>query len=362
MTDALDPDHEEEKQQTRKSIHDAKVQMLLDMGFNEPDTTVALQQSNGDITLAAQYLINAGHVMNFSPNDIETAYGEVQLRVNERMEQEGRMLTESEISDVMMKMNLRRVKAIWNKWEKENNVSLSITQCFVENAKQCKYVNSLIDSSRNYEENANMSKILNAFHHSMYCHDINDFEYIYESIGGQCELNQCDALRRQNRSRNEENENDFKHRNDFYDTIHCHYRHQHDLFRLTTTERQDVEDEKEEGGRIRKLKRILNQKKERFRNEIASKRFDENNKFATDLGQMHQAMSSYSYSYRFHYWTDNDTGLPLSLDNDTGYSSKELYVGPRYDTLKTELLYNPIATLSLFRWNNYMKKTNIQMA
>eukprot|EP01083_Nonionella_stella_P203830 743464_1 len=135
MTDALDPDHEEEKQQTRKSIHDAKVQMLLDMGFNEPDTTVALQQSNGDITLAAQYVINAGHVMNLSPNDIETAYGEVQLRVNERMEQEGRMLTESEISDVMMKMNLRRVKAIWNKWEKENNVSLSITQRFVENAK-----------------------------------------------------------------------------------------------------------------------------------------------------------------------------------------------------------------------------------
>eukprot|EP01084_Bolivina_argentea_P256249 431343_1 len=224
-------------------------------------------------------------------------------------------------------------------------------------------------SSSNYNED--LVKVLNAFHHLLQYHDDNNkhFQYLYQLFGGKCNLSKCNSMKRQDRNIR----HDINSTQTILDTIHCHYQHGYDLYRLTLVEENIIndmhknDDVKESiSAKLMQLTHILNNKKTQFAKETNSKRF-KRNKFVSNLSQMKTTQehklndndeqkskyTSYSYSFDFNYWEH----CKDSTDHtDDGHMLKDLYIKPKYNSLKEEVLNNEIMTISPTFWNNQFEK------
>ena len=147
------------------------------------------------------------------------------------------------------------------------------------------------------------------------------------------------------------------------DRMHCHLIHSYDLFRLnqnencqilklkaTNNEYQEKENQKNEYLIV--LKNILNKKKNSlnkktiYPNIFATKQ----NKFCSNMGQItHQKNNDnkddkkdidiLSYSYNFNYWRKCKNSEQKGWNN---ILLKDLYIYPKYISLKEELLNNDI--------------------
>eukprot|EP01084_Bolivina_argentea_P255545 429846_1 len=179
---------------------------------------------------------------------------------------------------------------------------------------------------------------------------ITDFEYIYNTFGGNCHIQNCNVFKRHFRNREK---NHFEEENDrimgVFDTIHCHFQHQYDIgIRLNSEEQNSNPSQKS---------KILRNKCS-VRNKLIPMYM--NNKYSQNLGQFKvnekqqdSSLAKYSYSFDFHY--------KERFKNDQQFAFGKLrysdtYVPPKHNSLKDELIANKIHCIDINDWDIQMTK------
>eukprot|EP01084_Bolivina_argentea_P276118 471050_1 len=321
-------------------------EQLMSMGFDQLSSHVALAYSDGDVNLAAQLIID---------DDKENE------EINEN---------ENTVEDKLCNIN------------------------------QCKYAIILSELLKNYhlhdriDKNYNIVQILNSFNHLLFKHSKSDtdFHILYKMFGGECDIENCNSIRRRHSDRLSIQYNIDQCNNDrnIFDTIHCHFQHSYDLLRLTPNEKAKIgfindahkdifiDNDKIKiniiNQRIASLCDILRDKKKIFTKRTKSQRYSQQiNKFVTDLNQIKlksqplnntideqkiiledskedvDNMVKYSYSFDFNYWPH----CKYSEIETVSGKMKNFYVPPKYNDMKQELLTNPIGSLPKYIWDNY---------
>eukprot|EP01084_Bolivina_argentea_P173233 300044_1 len=162
---------------------------------------------------------------------------------------------------------------------------------------------------------------LNDFLHLLYIHPSDDqFQYIFDSLGGFCNAMQCDMF--QMRNIMQISNNDFNTvQRQIFSKIHCHYRHCYDIgFRLSATDRQILiadekhEDEKHDdtkhnvlvNKKLLKFNQILLNKRKQYNNISINRRNKKYNQFVmvdekTQNNDNTQPQKMYNYGKEFWY-------------------------------------------------------------
>eukprot|EP01083_Nonionella_stella_P034175 93568_1 len=259
---------------------------------------------------------------------------------------------------------------------------------------KCKSIEALSNRFRSKTvDDMDCGQILNEFHHILMCHDINDeqFDHVVNQCDGPCELANCHTVRRYYGDRSTSG-NDPRKRfvHELFDRMHSHIRHGYDMFRLTTDERKRIEqftrtddDEKENdmniAAHLKSISTILKRKKSRFNSLIPTNRFmRDTNKFSSNMGQIatqqpieadledakqentesvQHSHATYSFSYNFNYWSQCKHSTQRLY---WGYI-KDLYVAPKHDSLKDEVLNNKISRIDLEVWTKTCQEADEQM-
>eukprot|EP01084_Bolivina_argentea_P309652 535671_1 len=233
----------------------------------------------------------------------------------------------------------------------------------------------------------NVIDIINAFHHLLSKHAF-EFEEIYNILTQQlgkrkiCELSNCLMHKRTRRSRQLLSKNDtqlkslyFDPKNDtdiifqqILDTIHCYYCHSFDTgYKLTQQNKSDfletLDDEEIKTSDYvdDKLAASIHEYIDGFSKLIQPVY----NKFCSALPY---SKLNYNFGFRFFYWdyykNNLDTIDKCHIDEfqehhdatNEGYLLNDFYVQAKYKDFKNELLFNHIYVISLFQWNNHLKK------
>eukprot|EP01084_Bolivina_argentea_P003298 6190_1 len=210
----------------------------------------------------------------------------------------------------------------------------------------CKHLQSLQTIMINYKVNKysllntdidHIQQHLNHYFHLITQHSTDDeFETIYNRFGGNCNLEECVAFKRNHRNRDRNNDCFNIDANiQILDIIHCHYSHCFDHgYKLNKTQRESIsrnhnDDEYFINNRLIQTQKILSNK-HNLQNNFRS------HKYST----LHQDGSNYKY-YDFGVLFDYGNDMKnFQLEDDMmipGY-----YVRAMYTNLKEELIVNSI--------------------
>eukprot|EP01084_Bolivina_argentea_P259797 438524_1 len=343
LQEHMQKDHQDPNQQVYIGYKRDALNTLLTMGFNQQISELALSSCNGDLASAISF-------------------------ITQDQEQKQSKLILPHRKQVTCNMNV----------------------------KDCESVQIIINVIRTYDENKNnnndektLINILDAFHHSLFHHDNdNDFKYIIHMLHQNCELQNCDKIKRHYRNEDnhlDNNEYDNVLFDQILDRIHCHFLHGFDIFRINETEMKQIENldcnndsnedmEKAINSNIMQLQNVLNKKKLRFSKITNSNRFsNKKNKFCSLIVQSNSLQendsktnenqyepSIYSYSYPFNYWKHCANSFQVAHDGITNI--KDFYVKAKYNSIKDELLNNPIATISLLLFDQTMASAKVHQA
>eukprot|EP01084_Bolivina_argentea_P314757 545206_1 len=219
--------------------------------------------------------------------------------------------------------------------------------------------------------------IINDFHHLLLFHDKDDkeFQSIYNLFAEafECNADKCKTILRHYRNREKDFDSCLSVTNifmeDILNQIHCHIYHQYDIgFRLTDTDKQQInetignnDDQKidlKQNSKFIKLKKMLQERYSKLQKISTSYRTLNNNKFATDLNKTtlninekkeNDSMFQYSYSFPFMYkekFRNEERQIGA-----TGLKYCDLYVTPKFSSLKEELISNNICKINITLWN-----------
>eukprot|EP01084_Bolivina_argentea_P254143 427156_1 len=294
------------------------------MGFPSDMARLALTMANNDINVAVEYLIDeAAHNSNHKNTDV---------------------------SQSSCSQNVKNCKAVLN--------LCHIMHTYYHNAQNDACALDTIDT-------------LDTFHHLLLFHNDDDaFEYIYHSFNRECDPNKCDSVRRYYRPQNSNTEihcKQFEPTLELLDKIHCHFCHQYDIgARLTAMQRMKFCE-----GLNLNIVNILREKLKLFNKITHLQRFMGKNKFCSNLSQMktlniisseckdNTNMSAksliplYSFSFPFNYWNIKD---PIATTTYFNLKYEDMYIAPKYETLKDELFSNTIATIAKYSFDEKMKQ------
>eukprot|EP01083_Nonionella_stella_P055353 146029_1 len=179
--------------------------------------------------------------------------------------------------------------------------------------------------------------IYNAFLHLLEEHDThNDFEAIYKSLGGSCDISMCCKFKRNHRNRS--NFNVYKECNNdcvlitkiqILDSIHCYYSHCFDIGnrfnKVNATDQKMMDDDHNHNHN----QKILKSKHKMYRKH-------RKNKF---MLQPQHEKKEYSFGFQFSY--DGEEGIKIHS---------------KRDSFKQELLHNAIFTLCTLQFDCEYKK------
>eukprot|EP01083_Nonionella_stella_P185551 676881_1 len=257
----------------------------------------------------------------------------------------------------------------------------------------CEYLKRLKQQMASAESDATdddnrIESILENFLHLLAKHsndqDIldDDFQYIYNYLGADCDLQKCSSFRRHSSYRRETAERDellkeydVKDDRDIIrkhtvDKIHCFYRHSYDVgHKLTPGEINDIilakahnEDEVINVNKgLIKTRDILSKKRNRILNRLHVFGNTRNNKFnqfqnfvTPDDGKYNYETEETHEMYKFGFKFDYDSG--------DGVYGNGMAVHPQYENIKEELLINDIVTLSIgqFEYEHQRAKLHYQ--
>eukprot|EP01084_Bolivina_argentea_P234149 394209_1 len=163
------------------------------------------------------------------------------------------------------------------------------------------------DISHIFINNHAVKSCLDSFLHLLSKHSSNEqYESIYNALGGFCDMQECRIFKRHYRDRSrdvlesvifedliEEIANQ-----QILDKIHCYFSHCYDIgYRITVEQRNAIRESK---SKLTQISKILSNKK--YHILVNRKRV---NKFVTNLNGEEQFNAIYSYGYRFVYHTSN---------------------------------------------------------
>eukprot|EP01083_Nonionella_stella_P237775 833806_1 len=262
------------------------------------------------------------------------------------------------------------VAVMWNYqiYNDHSDVDLSVSeQSNNQQTKPCITKDVFHKSADQYE----VVVLLNNFNHLL-DHHSHQFEDIYNQLkliifdNNDCELSNCLLMLRHQRDRHEVILNDMETEQEdivmqqLLDRIHCHYMHSFDIgFKLTQSEKQEISDKAEVPATIRAKHTQLTHLDGFDRLNSKFNRFHDPQQNTKDM----KRYSPYSFGYRFYYWSyykhclESDNREYATTDNKSVDTlAADWYIEPKHDSLKSELINNPIATIHQNRWDTLVKK------
>eukprot|EP01084_Bolivina_argentea_P150917 263484_1 len=225
------------------------------------------------------------------------------------------------------------------------------------------------------EQHIDITLILNdfLFLHNNY-KDNDQFEFIYNELGGYCNMNSCEMFRRNYRNRKYDmdmnqhsNSTDTISKQQILDKLHCFYHHSFDIgyklhskensigYKLHSKEEHILTNYKimqmhqhlskhQTYARSNKTSNILHYSKAKF-NQFYMKK-DENYKM-------------YSFGIQFKYGYHNEDTYMMYNDEKEWTEQNAINVSPKYKSLKEELTNNNISTISINQFDIELKKAHI---
>eukprot|EP01084_Bolivina_argentea_P185445 319784_1 len=272
-----------------------KLKQLVSMGFNEQISSFALSSHNYDINRAIEYILHFQQNLCECRGNISKCYPLKQL------------------ANVMI-------------------------------AYRC--------SKLNIEE-ININIILNHFLHLIDAYKNDEFELIYDTLGGFCDIEQCNIFKRNHRDRCQYNNVERK-VNDkialhvaILDKIHCFYSHSFDIgHRVTVNEKNSLK------GDMKMQNHILSNKHKLYRRICGVQRRNKFNKFMTvmqhDETDIKRDAILYDYGYLFEY-TQHKCTCNICICEVKNHISTP--VNQKFKSLKHELIANSIASLTVEQYN-----------
>eukprot|EP01084_Bolivina_argentea_P008377 15694_1 len=256
---------------------------------------------------------------------------------------------------------------------KMNQISVKLTDCME--------LQRLADSLCEYYDNScivnyHRTKIVSVLNDYLYLLRFSDnpdnFEYIFNYLGGYCSFTSCNIFKRNYRNRKDQigsnkPETMVHSIQQIMDKIHCFYRHAFDIgnrlcfnerVMMSTNEKGQTYDNQYgeqyfTDSKIVKLHHILNVKRQKFGAETAALTERTHSKYNQindeELRKTDKQMYSFGFPFEYGYIGEND---------DQYFSNwhDEIRVYPLYSSFKQELTSNCISTLSVGQFNNDYRK------
>eukprot|EP01084_Bolivina_argentea_P011996 22478_1 len=197
------------------------------------------------------------------------------------------------------------------------------------------------------------------FLHLLSNHDNNrnEFEYIYNHLGGFCDIQTCQPFKRNFKNKNMKKSNDVNRQ--IVDKIHCFYRHSFDTgYKLSSTDVLSIQHSIKQRSNNNYTRQMLNYKHSKTIN----------------VPSLHQRMNirynqlNFNHDKKLKKDSDNQQLYSLGIKFEYGfddeyqtYAFKDdvITVFPKYSSLKEELTNNDIATLSKEQFVSEYKKAQI---
>eukprot|EP01083_Nonionella_stella_P241855 844151_1 len=380
---------EQEKQETGNDMDEPKknaLQRLLDMGFKPHAATVALEQTDDDINLAVQYLSNTQHVVDANRKnrvcerhfgiplvEVGQSYNNTSQESLERMKQE---MTKIALQAMKEKIAMARYEP-----------KRIITSC-TEHITECKYLTMLKQTLSSDETNEEDElQMFDSYCHLLRDHPTDlDYEYIYKTLGGRCDVETCNMFARNYRNRSVHsgdkplNARDETKRTSqqIRDKIHCCFRHCYDFaFRLSSKQREyleaDMDDYKEDetnqsisqfviNRNTARTIEIVSEQRQRLLVNNESKISEEISRYQNNVNTKFNQLPLGDYSAGIEFKYDDDDELDeFSIHGEQMCMQVHAYtmIKAKYRTFKEELMQNPIAALSLEQWISECSKSKI---
>eukprot|EP01084_Bolivina_argentea_P045660 84053_1 len=249
----------------------------------------------------------------------------------------------------------------------------------------------------------NQTLLLNDFHHLLIAHQ-EQFEMIHDILlekvmeGLQCDLSQCCMMKRNHRDRTRLKDNDIELKRRYlsdtitdialqqlFDSIHCYYCHSFDIgYKMSTEDKSTInsklEEKKQETSDIvlvnhelKAINEIIVSKINIRQNIKGLQRLNNaTNKFTLqDQSNMLQFSFGVRFFYSEYYKKANDTKDSVRLTDymgvgnigrtNEGYNVSDWYIEAKYSDLKTELMENPLCSISIIQWMILYDKAKRQM-
>eukprot|EP01084_Bolivina_argentea_P050878 93584_1 len=253
-------------------------------------------------------------------------------------------------------------------------VLLSLYQISSCNMKHIFEIYNTIKNEYHYD----VVRILNDYthiikYHDETGHDNDNLEQILIFLDLNCNMQSCDAIKRNRRNRMQIINNQGNHKQnvivDIFDQLHCYILHSFDSgFKLLSSEKQkkNNNNDDEYGDyswyfcHIRNLtknkqklyKQIIKVdssliNKNKFVNQGINPEYIPDEDHETKSNRNNSA--TYSFSLRFYYWNKYKTDNNIDEYN-TGYKYCELYIDNKYTSLKHEVLNNDIFCIGSKIW------------
>eukprot|EP01084_Bolivina_argentea_P117670 208931_1 len=239
--------------------------------------------------------------------------------------------------------------------------SVKITEDVICNCdlSKCTHLRSLQNIMTKYKLNKhqlppenieNQTSYLNDYLHLITEHTTNnEFETIYNTFDGHCDLHKCSAFTRNHRDRHKDKVNT-NNGSDILDKIHCHYCHSFDIgFRLKKNEIQNIENDAKNDNdeyfvdhTLIKIQKIL-LNKHNFSKVVRAR----GPKYSTL-----QPDDSKNMDYDFGCYFDYNG----EAADDGRFYSKPIEVNKKYNDIKREMTSNTISQISLDTFNREYAK------
>eukprot|EP01084_Bolivina_argentea_P274275 467435_1 len=254
-----------------------------------------------------------------------------------------------------------------------------------------------------YDESYDDTQLLNDYQHLLSAHAA-EFEIIHHTLvedsndGIYCQLSKCHAVQRNRRDRyllsNNENQvremffnaNDNTEiiRQEFLDTIHCHYFHSFDTgFAFTDNEKEAIgkqvqqqhdetktSDAENNDFVIEEIIKMVFPKQNTMKTVIGAN--EHNDKFKTIIEEKQDDTTSYySFGHKFFYWEYFKNNVEFvekykpereyldgNLAPNPGYTLAQWYIAAKFRTFKSELLHNNVVCMSMGQYQRCLEKAN----
>eukprot|EP01084_Bolivina_argentea_P196916 337541_1 len=245
-------------------------------------------------------------------------------------------------------------------------------KCNLEKCSGLQTLQKLMNTYRNSEddiifEKNHISCILENFFHLISKHKTDDeYEYIYNQLGGFCDIKKCKIFDRHYRNRNQlliqVQYIDLIVKQHVIDKIHCYYSHSYDIgYRLDKQDKQSLENIHKQtdnivtSDQLLHLSKIISPKHRLYRTKRCVDTSQTTNKFiaymsfANDNAENSQNNNQKVYSFGFEYAYDEEHWM-----KEDGH-----LVSKKYKSLKKEVTDNPYSVMTIQQFMAELNKAKI---
>eukprot|EP01084_Bolivina_argentea_P142826 250879_1 len=311
--------------------HDNSIEIMISMGFAKQQALNAYQVCSKDMHHAIEFLLSRGYNQTDGKHQEEKISSQAVCK-NSASISAGKSTYETsyqpgaytQVTQLSECQQLKRLKVILNEFDRNTVMNI---------------------------DDVDIQQILDDFFYLFQYHDTdNEFEYIFDVLGGYCNIDNCITLQRQNNGvvNNlgiDSNTSDHQ----ILDKIHWFYRHTFDIgYRLTAKERIMLDDfaDRKMNDDLPECEEYIRNKRTIKLNSILSAKQTPSKKLKK-YNRLTQEFKKYSLGVLFRYGYDGENICDESA----------IKVTLKYQSLKEELTSNNIAIINTIQFVKEYRKS-----